>query len=1116
MFYADRVQFRVTTAPGTGTITCGVAVTSGIQGDARTLAQVSAPEGIDIPYLLVDGHAWEIGTGRYTISSNTLVRTLVSSSTNSLINASATAIVSVILPSSVITAATKFLTADASINVSTTGNDTTGSLTTPFASVAGAMNYIAKYDCAGFSVTINVADGTYNGSFNLLPMINHNGAVKPQLLGNHTTPDNVVFDLRVAGGALNTTGAIHQPVESIWSLDGFQIKSNVGFLSAGYKGMLFIETGNQVTLNFVPGGGSNAFAISLDTLCSLVVNGAPGIVTKGSTNPDDYGCLLIGLGGYNKCLLNGLNVTTAISFSIACAYFQNGGQWFLDNPAGLVNLGNLTGSVGVYLITGSSMATHVAVTAFSFGGPVVQDASGAYEDVNIGFEVGGADYTTVYTPTTGSTIAMLLNQGRAILTPATPLPALTIHLPPLLSTLGVNAFKTVTVSSTQPIFALTVASTDGSTVLNAPTTMPANNCFAMVWDAYTNTWYPSGGGAETNLPTTFTPAANETAIRAALLAASLVAGTVYLPDATVTLTSALPCYAGITVIGVPPVLAFSGGLTEADWSFGGGGSVFVGNGTFAGFAANNTTKGSPDANFLDNAIAQFTLRDVGFQNFTHAVDVGAHNNVGFIFSRLENLYALSCTDFGFNCVNFHHLLAKGIYTNLCTHGQRYAQDLIHTVLSMGNSTLQHLVNQGIPANMLNRGMVFEGINGGILDELTVIKVQQITFNRAQISQTATFNGTTTVAVTDGSKFAVGLPVSFTTASFGIAAAFVGTRSLTYVVKSVVGNNLTLALSKGGATFSASGSGTLTITSWGMPCCEAGGGDATSSLNNSHFIDMDIESHSEAVLYAQNASALHFNVRQAEAVEANVGAHFVGRNASYCDVYAAAPLVTDIDTGTTIFNGTRGTTLQFSSVGLWIDQIRNTHALSITGLAPDIESHTSGGSNFLSPQTPIAQFGTFVVGTGFTLIGSQAGYLSCATASATYALPTIQNTGGAAATANVGMQFVIDNNTSGTITINTDGTQLLNAVATSTGIVIPKGQCVKFTAMQGSSFYWLVEQVIKSGIKNVVADLPTPSVALAGFRMLVTNALAPAFGSAVASGGAITTPVVCTGSAWNVG
>lgn len=91
--WKDRVGV-VTSTTGTGTITLGSAI-SGYQ------ALAAGDDGKIVYYTIKDGAAWETGAGTYTHSGTTLSRTLVASSTGSLLSLSGSAEVYLDLISSV-------------------------------------------------------------------------------------------------------------------------------------------------------------------------------------------------------------------------------------------------------------------------------------------------------------------------------------------------------------------------------------------------------------------------------------------------------------------------------------------------------------------------------------------------------------------------------------------------------------------------------------------------------------------------------------------------------------------------------------------------------------------------------------------------------------------------------------------------------------------------------------------------------------------------------------------------------------------------------------------------------------------------------------------------------
>jgi len=559
-----------------------------------------------------------------------------------------------------------------------------------------------------------------------------------------------------------------------------------------------------------------------------------------------------------------------------------------------------------------------------------------------------------------------------------------------------------------------------------------------------------------NLPSTFVAAPTEAGVRAArATAVAAGGGVVYLPDATITLTATLPCDTGVYYIGVPPRFTWSTSLTEVSWSFSGG-TVFQGDGTFPAFSANTTPKGSPDANFLDNAVADFGLENIGFTNFTNAVSIGAKNNAGLIFSWIRNIYVNNCTDFAVKFINFHHADFDGITNNNCTHGQYYACDVALSVLQMGNSNLKHLVHQGVSASITGRGLVFEALDSASLDNTNVDRLQAITFNRSQISQAATMvNLSTTIGVTDGTKFVVGLPVTVSATANGFTAGQV------YVVLSVAGNNLTLGNSKNASAIAATGNSATNITSWGMPHIEIRG-DATSTVQNCDFLGMDAEGPSTANIYAEKAANCLLDISSLTISNSTV--QICGRNMAYSYVRSFfATAVDDFDgnSATSKFFGARGTIVQRTLSGIWNDNIRNTSVLAIVGgnagNVADFEIRTPAG-NFIYP---IAGIGKHVKGSNATSqalspsFGSNClSYLNGS--GGTWTLPTIVTDASNPVNAsNIGFSMEITVVGAGTLTVNTDGSQTFNMVAAKTSTTVTTAQTLIVTACKASdgTLFW---------------------------------------------------------------
>jgi len=546
----------------------------------------------------------------------------------------------------------------------------------------------------------------------------------------------------------------------------------------------------------------------------------------------------------------------------------------------------------------------------------------------------------------------------------------------------------------------------------------------------------------------YAPIATEASIRAAANAAIAAGvGTVLLPVGSITLTSPLPLASGVRYVGVEPVIVFQGSIPDTDWTLVGG-TILVGDGTFQAFSGNTTSKGSPDVPFWDNALANCGVENIGFSNFTYAIQTGAQNNMGVMYSTFRNLYITGATQWGLEFQNFMHCKFERIWVRASANGMRFTANVANDVLATGNSVTEHLfvVNT---TSLSARGIVFESVGTNAqMDLISGHRIQVNFFRESEAaSQSATFtNASTSIGVSDGTKFPVGMPVSFSASGNGFLATQI------YFVLSQSGNAITLGNSRSGSAIASTGTTGLTIRTYGFPNLEIIGTGGAIGTTNMTLTDVDLEGHATCSLYLEGGGSNRVEISSFGTSYATYCVR--GTQTSQIDSVGTTA-VADIDGASSFFRygGQIARWLQYTGSGQWYDSVRAVQSLSLTNRSwSKSDLHVrSPNSNFLYPDTPIGQKIT-TWDADLNVSADQGGVVTFTdTTPRTYTLPTITDDNVTVSGSYKGFEVSFVNlSRTVNLTVNTNGTQTFNNISGKTSYTLTPGQSLRVVAAKGGT------------------------------------------------------------------
>jgi len=565
-----------------------------------------------------------------------------------------------------------------------------------------------------------------------------------------------------------------------------------------------------------------------------------------------------------------------------------------------------------------------------------------------------------------------------------------------------------------------------------------------------------------NAPTFVPVAPTSAAIQSAINAASAAGGgIVQLPAGNIPIATTLVPASGVKLRGIAPQLAYTSIPDANTTTFAAGGTVLTPTGAFPAISWNTTVLGTPasQAAFSQLALTNISFEDIGFSGAnggTYGIFAGATNNASCWWSQFKNLYFIGFATVGFSLTNYQHCEFIGNYSFNCAWGQFHGIDVAAATLAPGNSTYYDLYN----VNSSTLGNTSRGITFLTTAALAAaadnnqFKLDRIQSNRfaggAQTQAATMTNAQATFTVTDGTKYPIGIPVTFSATVNGFT-----TGKIYFVVTNSV-NTISVSLTYGGAAVSATGSTAVNITTNGYPCFEMIALSG-SQMTNLVIDNLDVEGLATCAAFFQNSNGVNIQLSQVPGTgQAPISICYRGCTNKF--LLSPQSCSTDDDQnalGPTFFHGAKfGASIGYNGIGFVYDSVSGKSGMSLgyqfDGAGAYAITHdpaTAGG--FMAPRVAgLGHAQTKVISGSITITNLNLAYLNT-TASSTTTLPSV-------VAANQGAWLKFFNNSGATQTIATDGTQLFSNVATRTTLTLNAGASVYLEAMSlNGTFTWVI-------------------------------------------------------------